>query len=639
MLKIIVAVTAILSMFPILGEANEIPAVFSDIVIENGKIVLVDPENGKKYPLRDEKPQYKLKQMEQKIKAIDNGILFDFSPLEDVVLYYGLINYNDGQIPLPVYFKKPAKKINNKLFIPIYPALSGKYDLSNWEATGQGTLGYRVMTKKGEIVYDGRVAFNWNGNKITQNVTIIEGPSINILSSTGAVIRVETDQPAVVQIEINGQRYSTKKIATIHEISVQGLESDSHFDYQVIVDVPAKQLRNTASFSFRTAPKPGTRKPFSFAYASDSRAAKGGGERDIHGVNGYILKKIMSIVQAKKAAFMQFSGDMIDGRLNSIAQTHLQYRNWKRVVEPYQRFHPIYATMGNHEAVFHIFDDGSKYGITADRFPFKTDSAEAVFADVFTMPRNGPISEDGAEYDPDSNNIDFPTYKENVFHYTYDNVAMVVLNSNYLFSNTYKHWYASLGKSGSSLIGGNLHGYLMDEQLKWLETILDKLDKDSNIDYIFVTQHTPAFPNGGHLADDMWYLGNNAPRPNIAGKLVKKGIIEQRDRYLKTVFGSKKTMAILTGDEHNYHRTLITPKTVMYRDDYKGDKFIPPRPLWQINNGAAGAPYYSQESALWKNDVQMFTTQNAVVIFHVNQGGKPSIGFEVINPVSLERIE
>jgi len=31
--------------------------------------------------------------------------------------------------------------------------------------------------------------------------------------------------------------------------------------------------------------------PFTFAYTSDSRAGSGGGERNIYGVNAYIMKK------------------------------------------------------------------------------------------------------------------------------------------------------------------------------------------------------------------------------------------------------------------------------------------------------------------------------------------------------------
>jgi hypothetical protein len=77
---------------------------------------------------------------------------------------------------------------------------------------------------------------------------------------------------------------------------------------------------------------------------------------------------------------------------------------------------------------------------------------------------------------------------------------MIVLNSDY--------WYApSLGHENST--SGGLHGYLMDNQIMWLRKIIRELEQNPSIDHIFVTQHTPVFPNGGHSGDDMWYSGNN----------------------------------------------------------------------------------------------------------------------------------
>jgi hypothetical protein len=94
----------------------------------------------------------------------------------------------------------------------------------------------------------------------------------------------------------------------------------------------------------------------------------------------------------------------------------------------------------------------------------------------------------------------------------------------------------------------------MDNQIKWLRETIAKLEKDRDIDHIFVTQHTPAFPNGGHSRDDMWYSGDNSKRPFIAGKPVDKGIIERRDEYLDILINeSTKVVGMLTGDEHNYN--------------------------------------------------------------------------------------
>ena len=91
---------------------------------------------------------------------------------------------------------------------------------------------------------------------------------------------------------------------------------------------------------------------------------------------------------------------------------------------------------------------------------------------------------------------------------------MVVLNSDY--------WFApSVAASPES--GGNLHGYLMDQQIAWLEKTLGELERNKTIDHVFLTVHTPLFPNGGHVGDAMWYSGNNTPRATVAGKAGGEG--------------------------------------------------------------------------------------------------------------------
>ena len=177
----------------------------------------------------------------------------------------------------------------------------------------------------------------------------------------------------------------------------------------------------------------------------------------------------------------------------------------------------------------------------------------------------------------------------------------------------------------------------MDNQFYWLKETVRKLEKDDNIDHIFITIHTPFFPNGGHVHDDMWYNGNNIPRPWINGKPVEKGIIERRDQLLDFLINkSKKTIAFLTGDEHNYCKTEIGPETKIYPDNYEGEKLVISRTIYQINNGAAGAPYYAQETTPWTPYTSGFTTQNAVCLFTV---GGEKVEMKVINPDTLEEID
>ncbi len=135
----------------------------------------------------------------------------------------------------------------------------------------------------------------------------------------------------------------------------------------------------------------------------------------------------------------------------------------------------------------------------------------------------------------------------------------------------------------------------------------------------------------------MWYSGNNDYRAYVAGKPLAKGIIERRDELLDiAVNKSEKVIAILTGDEHNYARTEVGPDTEIYPEGYLASKIQLSRTIYQINNGAAGAPYYAQEQTPWTPKVSGFTTQNALVFFHID--GK-SIEMEVRNPDTLEEVD
>jgi hypothetical protein len=619
----------------------EIPAIFAHLIeYQDGKMVMVDRDKDKVYPLRSETPAYTLAAMEDNISGTADGLAFNFGELNGK-LYYGLINFQDGKNPFPVFFKKPAQIENGKAQVQI-TALSGKYDMSGWEKKGKGTLGYRVVNAQGQIIYDGRVSFVVGNGPFLVNVTFLEGPTVHNVTDNSATIAFDTNFPSTAIVNVGNQQFSASQKQRHHEVKLTGLTPDTQYDYTVTVQATStadarQKLTNSRALALRTAPRPGSRQPFVFAYASDSRNGQGGGERNIHGTNAYIMKKIMAVAQAKNASFLQFTGDMIDGRLNNLPETRLQYRNWKRALEPFTHYMPFYATLGNHEGLFRTFDDGSEIGIEVARFPFGTESAEALFAEVFVLPENGPISEDGAKYDPNPQQPgDFPTYQENVYYYVYDNVAMVVLNTNYLFSRSFKYWFAKKGTKGNVLGGGGLHGYLMDKQLEWLGKTLNMLEADPKIDFVFVTQHTPPFPNGGHKVDDMWYDGNNEPRPHLAGKPIKRGVLEQRNIYLNHVFKHQKVVAILTGDEHNYARLKLTPNTQIYPSDWKKDKVQVTRSLWQINNGAAGAPYYAQETLPWSEQVKTFSTQNAVVFFHISG---QNIRMEVVNPDTLTIIE
>ena len=618
-MKKYIVVALLLFVQQISAQEVIIPKSYSNISYNSkGKLVL--NLDGKKIYETKRSSKQTLENLIGNPKGSEKGILFDFNgAVNSGLIYYGFIPYHDMSYPLPVYFKRTAKIKDGKAEINI-TKMKGKYDMISWEKKGYGTLGYRVQNSNGKLLMEGVVSFEGTSPfKVADG--IIEGPSIAMTNPSSVVIRIKTNRDTKVKLNVAGKETISK--GTLHEITIKDLQPGTEYEYRVTV---GKQQQN---YSFKTAPEAGSRTEFSFAYASDSRAGAGGGERNLGGTNFYMVKKLLAYARMKNVAFMQYTGDLITGYKANPDVMRSQYANWKRAAEPWAHYFPVIPAIGNHESLTRMFDvPGESWPLGIDRFPFETESMEAIFAEEFTLPTNGPDSEDGASYDPSRKTIDFPSYKENVYYYTYDNIAVVVLNSEY--------WYAPrIDKFKQT--SGNYHGYLMENQVKWLKKTLDKLEKDKNIDHVFVTQHTPTFPNGGHENDAMYYGGDNSVSAIVAGKPVKKGMIDVRDEYLDLLINkSSKVRAILTGDEHNYARTEVGPDTDIYPKDWDGKRIKLSRTIHQINNGAAGAPYYSQVQMPWTNKVSNFSTQNAIVIFNIE--GK-EIEMKVINPDSFDEID
>lgn len=604
----------------LLAQRTEIPKVFSSIKEDKKGKLYFERKEQKAY--EKEIPSISIQEVVPTFSGTVTGFDIQFSDAEfEGKVYFGFIPYGDSKHPHPVFFKRVLEVKEGKTSLNML-AMKGRYDMIDWEKNGYGTIGYRVIDPEGQLLYDGRMSFKGTG-PFEVDVTMIEGPTIHVLSHEGAVIAFRTDQPTTAEVKVGEITFYEDKPTRVHEIAVSGLQPNTEFDYTVKYG-PEDYM--TQSYRFKTAPKPGSRTKFTFAYASDSRAGQGGGERDIYGANAYIMKKIMALATQKEVSFFQFSGDLINGYLSDPRSMQLQYHNWKAAVEPFLHYFPTYISMGNHESLMRAFAN-EEGNVGVDRWPFDTESAEAIFAREFVNPMNGPESEDGAAYDPDPNNKDFPSYKENVFYYTHDNVAVIVLNSDYLYTPNH---------NAIPFVGGGLHGYIMDQQFEWFAKTLQMLEENKDIDHVFVTQHTPFFPNGGHVGDDMWYNGNNQHRPYIAGKRLKKGIIERRDQLLNELVNkSTKAIAILTGDEHNFALTTLNEETPIYPELFLPEKIQLSRTIYQVNNGAAGAPYYSQEETPWSDFVSGFTTQNALVLFHVDG---ESLEMEVLNPDTLEEI-
>jgi len=567
-------------------------------------------------------PTWTVAQVRGNPRGTENGIAFDFGKPDFAgTLVFGLIPYHDTKYPQPV-FRTTTPITAGKAEINIKASITDRYDMVGWQKSGTGVLGYRIISQTGAMIHDGRVRFRYPGSGAFQvDVTMLEGPFVVNLEPRRAVISFLLDRPEPCAVVVGDLTIPCKEGATRQEIPVDNLKPATQYAYKV------QYGANEETYGFRTAPEPGSRKPFVFAYGSDSRGGQGGGERNFNGPNAYIIRRLMAVTAARGAAFMQFTGDLVSGYVTSPDQLIYELANWKRAIEPQAHWMPVYTGLGNHEAILREFSGAGARSVRMARFPYEAESSEAIFARELVNPENGPASEDGAVYDPDPAATDFPSYRRNVFWYQYDNAAMVVLNSNYWFTPS----VAAVPESG-----GNLHGYLMDQQVAWLEKTLGEIERNRTIDHVFLTVHTPMFPNGGHVGDAMWYGGNNTPRATVAGKPLAKGIIERRDDLLRLIQKHPKVLAVLTGDEHNYNRTRLDATVPIYPEQWDKPKVELKRPFYQINNGAAGAPYYAQEQTPWSAAVSGFSTQHALCLLIVE--GK-RVRLETVSPETLEVID
>ncbi len=600
-----------------------VPAVLSNITTDaSGQLVFRHP-NGDVYTLRERAPAWTLQQVLGSPTATANGIAFDFGkPDFKGRLFFGLIPYHDTRFPQPVY-RTSIAITGGKAEINIAGSFGDRYDMVGWRESGTGIIGYRIIGADGAMIYDGRIRFNAAGPKGPFSIatTLQEGPFLANVTPTSAVVWFRLNRPDACAVVVASREFPCAAGSAHQEIRVDGLAPDREYPYTV------RYGGHEERYAFRTSPKPGSRKAFTFGYASDSRGGQGGGERNFTGPNAHIMRRLMSVAYTRGSAFTLFTGDLVSGYVTSPDTIRLEMANWRRAVEPQARWMPIYAGLGNHEVVMREFLGPNNRTVRINRFPYDTEGTEAIFAQEVVNPENGPASEDGASYDPNPSAIDFPTYRENVFWFQYGNTAFVVLNSNYWFSPS----VSTLPEAN-----GNPHAYLMDNQMAWLAETLQRLERDRGIDHVFLTVHTPVFPNGGHVSDDMWYNGDNKVRPVVAGTPVAKGIIERRDDLLALIQGHRKVLAVLTGDEHNYNRLRLDASVPIYPEGWTGPRVTLSRPFYQINNGAAGAPYYAQEQTPWSAFVRGFSTQNAICLLHVN--GR-RVRLEVVNPETLEVLD
>jgi hypothetical protein len=629
----------------------KIPEVYTNIEHTADGSLAVRGPSGDLYPVLPAGPTgdhkhtnfYTVEQMLGKPQGTRDGFVLTFTDeseglvLEGGTVFYALIDERE-KFPLPKYRYDAKIDGAGRVNLLMNGKLNRNKDYTNWVERGKGHLYYRVKATGGEIIHEGVFAFTADSQDGPYHVvpsSIVNGPFVEKLTHDSATVSFDTLTAVEGKVAIEGVGTFSGPKGTRHAIEVTGLRPATDYTYH------AQTEGDRIEGTFGTPDIPGSSRPFAFAFGSDSRHGIDSGERHVAGVNEYVIRRIMSLVAAEDVDFFQFTGDLINGYNDSKKLQEFQYRNWKRAILPYASHVPLFIGQGNHEVVTYTFDDGSKFGLEIARFPFATDSTEPVFAGEFHNFANGPASEDGSDLDPDPNTTNFPSYEDTVYHYTWQNVGMIVTNSDYLYS-------PYLSDSGDPLVGGNVHGYIMDNQLEWIRETMAQMQADERIDHIFLTVHTPVFPNGGHVSDDMFYDGDNSHRPVIAGQKARKGIIERRDQLLEILMEHPKFLAVLAGDEHNYSRVHVHEGMPLYaKDGYQPEVPLAiTRSFHHITNGATGAPYYGIDPAPWHVGydaekgtgpyLKMFTTRFAVNFFRVDGD---TVDLVTYDPETLEVIE
>lgn len=492
-----------------------------------------------------------------------------------------------GQVPpLPRYRKTAAESLPGNATLHAVEArlqrLEGRdYDVSGLVAEGGGVIHFRVEqyipSRANARFFDGRFGYLREGESYRRAAIVSDGPFVDFpAANQRAVLSFETDAPTAAAIAVSwsaGDAVVDAGTGQRFEVELPALPPGETIRYRVLVADSAGVVVPAGDLSF-DAPSSASA-PLRFAVMSDSRSGAAPGEDAYWGNNLSTLRDHMSAALLAGAEMIVFPGDLIDGYTTATTDYVGQLAAWRHAVEPIAHYLPIYEGFGNHESLMRAFSNGVAYSRP------DPDSAEALFGAAFVNPRNGPANEGEGT----------PAYGETVYSWDRGNAHFVMLNSNYW-------WSYPVDDDGRVRPLGlqNREGYVMDAQLAWLRADLAAA-RAAGVEHIFVFTHEPPFPNGRHADDAMWWNGHSE-------------VVARRDELVRLLmeFG---VLAIFTGDEHNYTRTLIDERVSA---DYPGR-------LWSIVSGGCGAPYYAMRPELpWAGNTEAFSAQQNYLLVDVDGG-------------------
>ena len=472
-----------------------------------------------------------------------------------------------------------------------------KYDVNATLKRGYGEFAWQIEQYEPEkgstVLFESRTAFRVqpNGDRfdLIQQPTVVLGPFVHQVSEHRFIVSFETDVKTAAAVAVGGRTpVVSAEPSRRHEITVDGLEAATTYAYQVAVSNGVE----TSVAPPRTMRTRGGDGPVRIAILSDSRSGVGPGREAYSGVNAGVLGGLLAIAHRSGVEAIFFPGDLIDGYATHVDDYDYELGTWLHVAEPVGGSVPIYTGMGNHESLVDMWSDGVSLCKPGE------DSAEARFAARMVNPGGAPAPEaEGA-----------PSYDETVYAVDLGDVHLVMLNTNYWRTNHPGH-PRNEGK-------GNREGFVMDGQMQWLEEDLARAREDG-AKHIVVMGHEPSFPVGGHVKDAMWWHGE-IPEVNA-----------MRERFW-TILAKYDVLAYVSGDEHNYSRSLIGPETV------KGAEGS----VYSVISGGSGAPYYAKlPPKEYAERVQAFSAQQHVTLWTFEEGKPPRLEVIGLSGEVIESLE
>ena len=186
------------------------------------------------------------------------------------------------------------------------------------------------MTYRFILLLWGVVGFVFSASA-QESIKIIKGPYVQNVTATSAVVMWETDKPCASRVDYGTQEDFGKvaedaKNVTIHEVKLDGLQTETEYRYKVTsAGVSSKP------YIFKTAVK--STSPFSFAVYGDSRS---GPDKHAATCNGIIAHRPNLIIH---------TGDIVS--------TGTVYEQWEEhhftPAKEMMASIPFFPSLGNHE--------------------------------------------------------------------------------------------------------------------------------------------------------------------------------------------------------------------------------------------------------------------------------------------------